>query len=146
MAAVRSTGSKAERLLRSALWRRGYRFRLHSKNLIGKPDIVLPRYHCVVFVDSDFWHARALVAEGEPALRAMVRGERQDWWVRKLSRNAERDMEVTRSLRQDGWRVLRVWESDILANVDVVAARLAGELRQRSVNQAERRGGARGKK
>jgi len=116
MSAVKNKDSKAERLLRAELFRRGYRYRLHHRELVGKPDMVFVRFRVAVFVDSDFWHARALVANGEPALRAVIRGDRQDWWVAKLTRNACRDIEVTRRLAQDGWKVVRVWESEVLAD------------------------------
>ena len=121
MSAVKSKGSKAELLLRHALWRRGYRYRLHHTKLIGKPDIVFSRFRVVVFVDSDFWHARTLISEGEPALRATIRGERQDWWIAKLRRNAARDAKVTERLMQDEWRVVRIWESEVIANPEVCA-------------------------
>lgn len=116
MSAVKSKGSRAERLLRSELWRRGYRYRLHHPGLVGRPDLVFPRSRVAVFVDSDFWHARTLVSEGKQALRATIRGARQDWWVSKLTRNAARDVHVTQVLAADGWRVLRLWESVVLAN------------------------------
>lgn len=124
MAAVRSKDSRAEVLLRRELWRRGHRYRLHYKKLIGRPDIVFTRHRVVVFVDSDFWHARPLVQEGESALRAIIRGARQDWWVAKLRRNAERDREVTNRLAADDWTVVRVWESEVLADVTRVADRI----------------------
>jgi DNA mismatch endonuclease (patch repair protein) len=130
MSAVKSKGSRAELMLRAELWRRGYRYRLHYRRLVGKPDMVFPRHRVAVFVDSDFWHARALVAEGEPALRATIRGERQDWWVAKLTRNAARDVEVTEQLTQDGWTVVRVWESEVLDDSASCADRVESVLRK----------------
>jgi len=137
MAAVKSKNSRAELLLRRELWRRGRRYRLHHKGLIGRPDIVFAGWRLAVFVDSDFWHARPLVAEGEAALRATIRGARQDWWVAKLARNAERDREVTSRLTSDGWSVVRVWESEVLADVSRVA-----DLVERALGQhrPQRRG------
>lgn len=139
MAAVRGKNSRAELALRRALWRRGFRYRLHDSRLVGRPDIVLAKWRAAVFVDSDYWHARLLIEQGEAALRATIRGARQDWWVAKLTRNAERDREVTTRLSADGWRVIRVWESDILVNpervADIVERALKGRvLRERRCN------------
>jgi DNA mismatch endonuclease (patch repair protein) len=131
MAAVKNKNSRAELLLRRELWRRGRRYRLHDKGLIGRPDIVFAGRRVVVFVDSDFWHARTLVAKGEAALRATIRGTRQDWWNNKLARNEERDREVTNRLTNDGWSVVRVWESEVLADVSRVADRVERALGQR---------------
>lgn len=131
MRAVRSADSKAELLLRRALHARGFRYRLHSRTLPGKPDIVFTRTRVVVFVDGDFWHARVLREEGPVALRHAVRGARQKWWVSKLKRNAARDEEVNVLLARLGWKVVRVWESDVQRDVEKVAERVARLLRRR---------------
>jgi DNA mismatch endonuclease, patch repair protein len=131
MSAVRSSDNAAERTIRSRLWRRGFRFRLQARNLIGRPDIVLPRYRAVVFVDGDYWHGRALLEGGVRALRQVIRGSRFEWWHEKLKANIERDREVTRQLTQDGWLVLRIWESEVQVDVDGVVNRLEAELRKR---------------
>jgi DNA mismatch endonuclease (patch repair protein) len=135
MSRVRSRGSKAELLLRSMLWRAGYRFRLSPRNLIGKPDLVFSGPQVAVFIDGDFWHGRALREGGESGLRQIVRGERFPWWRDKLNRNVSRDDEVTKSLRRDGWRVIRVWESEVLSNPDGVALRI-GRILNRSKRQS----------
>ena len=89
------------------------RYRLHRQDLPGRPDLVFVGARLVVFVDSDWWHGRILRERGELELRKHLRGERQDWWVNKLARNVERDREVTEELLRDGWRVMRLWTSDI---------------------------------
>lgn len=121
MSAVRGKDSKAEIAIRKALWSRGLRYRLHRASLPGRPDLVFPRFRSVLFVDSDFWHARALVEGDEETFRATIRGQRQEWWVAKLTRNAARDREVTELLEAAGWRVIRVWESDVLEDAEEVA-------------------------
>jgi DNA mismatch endonuclease (patch repair protein) len=128
MSRVRAKGSKAEILLRRAVWARGRRYRLHDRGLTGKPDLVFKGRRFAVFVDSDWWHGRILVEQGEAALRAHLRTSRQDWWVEKLRRNVERDKEVSESLRQAGWRVLRIWESEILSDPEAAAARVIAAL------------------
>lgn len=112
-------------MLGSALWRRGLRYRRRS-GLPGKPDFVFVRAKVVVFVDGDFWHGRGLdarIARGQ--LRA-----RGDYWIPKLRRNAERDVEVTAQLSSQGWQVFRVWESELLkrfgATVDAVESLVRG--------------------
>ena len=130
MSAVRGRENKAEIALRKALWRRGYRYRLQSRRLTGRPDIVLPKHQAVVFVDGDFWHGRALREGGDDQLRAVIRGPRFDWWRDKLARNVTRDDQVNNVLQQDGWRVIRVWESEVLADVEGVVARIVSFLRR----------------
>lgn len=128
MSAVRGRENKAEVSLRKALWRLGYRYRLQSNSLTGRPDIVLPKHRAVIFVDGDFWHGRALREGGEAQLRQLVRGDRFDWWRDKFARNIMRDDRVTAELRADGWAVLRVWESDINTNLGGVLASVVEAL------------------
>ena len=122
MAAVRHRDNKAEVLLRRELWRSGLRYRLHSRKLVGRPDLVFASARLAVFVDGDFWHARGLVEDGERAFRATLRTARQDWWVAKLRGNAERDARVNAALAEAGWRVLRFWESDVHSDVSRIAS------------------------
>jgi DNA mismatch endonuclease (patch repair protein) len=136
MSRVRNKGSKAELILRREIWAGGGRYRLHDGRLPGKPDLVFYAARVAVFVDSDWWHGRILSEQGEDALRAHLRTERQDWWVEKFKRNVKRDQEVTRSLEALGWSVVRLWESDILKNVAPLAERVLRVL-GRTGNLAE---------
>lgn len=128
MSAVRSRENAAEVALRKVLWRRGFRYRLYTRMLLGRPDIVFPSAKVAVFVDGDFWHGRALVENGEGAFRATLRTSRREWWIAKLKRNVARDEEVTSRLRSQGWRVVRLWESSIKANPDRAADRVESAL------------------
>lgn len=128
MSKVRSKNSKAELALRRELWHRGYRYRLHYGKLPGRPDLVFVGTRVVVFVDGDFWHGRTLREGGESALRANIRGKRQDWWVAKLTRTVERDLGVSERLHHDGWRVLRLWESEVNENVSAAADKVAAAV------------------
>lgn len=128
MSAVKSKGSKAELILRKELWKRGFRYRLHDKKLIGKPDIVFKSLKTVIFVDGDFWHGRALIEEGVKGLRRGLRTDRSDWWIAKLQRTVERDKEVTKVLVDDGWKVIRFWESEIKENLKDVADEIESHL------------------
>ena len=110
LASIKSSGSKAECLLRSVLWRRGLRFRKNVSTLPGKPDIVFSTERVAVFCDGDFWHGRHWT-KNKARLAA---GPNAAYWVAKIARNRERDKICQRQLRQTGWCVLRFWESDIL--------------------------------
>jgi len=102
MAAIRGKNTKPELLLRSALHRAGYRFRLNTR-LPGKPDLTLHRYRATIFVHGCFWHRHDCPRFRQPAGNA-------EFWHQKLARNAERDHEVSRLLREAGWRQMVVWE------------------------------------
>lgn len=113
MSHIRSKNTKAEVLLRKALWHRGIRYRKNYKELPGKPDIVLTRYKIAIFVDGDFWHARG--HQDHPGEQVATNKE---FWQKKLKDNVERDREVNDELTEEGWLVLRFWESDIKKNLD----------------------------
>ena len=113
MSHIRSKNTKAEVLLRKALWHRGIRYRKNYKELPGKPDIVLTRYKIAVFVDGDFWHARG--HQDNPGEQV---SSNQEYWQKKLKNNVERDKEVNDELTEEGWLVLRFWESDIKKHLD----------------------------
>lgn len=108
MSHIRSVDTKAEIMLRKALWHKGLRYRKNYKTLPGTPDIVLTRQKIAIFVDGDFWHARG--HQDSPGEQVATNKE---YWQKKLARNVERDKDVTDELTELGWLVLRFWESDI---------------------------------
>jgi len=103
MARIRGTDTAPERLVRSALHRAGFRFRLHGAALPGRPDVVLPRHRVVVFVHGCFWHRHGCRLATTPATRVR-------FWRQKFERNVARDARNARALRRLGWRVLTIWE------------------------------------
>ncbi|ABQ68895.1 T/G mismatch-specific endonuclease [Rhizorhabdus wittichii RW1] len=108
MARIRAKDTAPELRVRRLLHRFGYRFRLHRVDLPGCPDIVLPRHRTVIFVHGCFWHQHP-----DPACRrARLPKSRQDYWVPKLRRNAQRDAAHRISLERAGWRVLEIWECE----------------------------------
>ncbi|WP_222724051.1 very short patch repair endonuclease [Streptomyces sp. uw30] len=120
MAAVRNRDTKPEVALRSALWRRGLRYRVRS-TLMGKPDITFPGAKLVVFVDGDFWHGNAWKIRGLPSFEAQFdRMNNPDFWRAKLIKNMTRDAEVNSALDQAGWTVYRVFESRLKRDFDEV--------------------------
>ena len=111
--------TKTEILLRKALWHRGIRYRKNWRKLTGCPDIVLTRQKIAIFVDGDFWHARGY--QDRPGSQIDTN---QSYWQKKLARNVERDREVNDQLTEQGWLVLRFWESDIKKDLDNVLAEI----------------------
>lgn len=113
--------TKTELELRRELWRRGLRYRVSVSRLLGKPDIVFWRARVVVFCDGDFWHGRDWTKR-QARLR---KGANAAYWTAKIASNVERDRRISRSLRMEGWLVLRFWESDIAQDVASIADRVA---------------------
>jgi DNA mismatch endonuclease, patch repair protein len=110
--ANRKTDTAHELLLRRQLWRLGLRYRKHVSKLPGNPDLVFSRARVLVFGDGDFWHGRnwdKLKAQLEQRHNAA-------YWLAKISRNRERDGQNTALLKEQGWLVLRIWETDIKKN------------------------------
>lgn len=103
MAKVRAKNTKPELLVRSTLHGMGFRFRLHRKDLPGKPDIVLPKYQAVIFVHGCFWHGHDCRKGSRPTSNT-------DFWNEKLGKNIARDEANLIALQAKGWRCLTVWE------------------------------------
>lgn len=106
MRAIRSKNTVPEIKVRSLVHRLGYRFRLHRKDLPGKPDLVFPSRRKVIFVHGCFWHCHDCGTAHIPKLN-------QDYWVPKLQRNRSRDSEHLTSLAAIGWNALVIWECEI---------------------------------
>ena len=123
MAGIRGRNTKPEVELRRALHAKGYRFRLHVKDLPGRPDIVLPRYGAVILVHGCFWHRH------EGCRFATTPATRPEFWQSKFDATVERDERDLQALQTAGWRVVIVWECAIRENgSDGVAEEVAGWL------------------
>jgi len=103
MSAIKNKDTKPELWLRKQLHARGFRYRINSSKLPGKPDLVFPKYKAVIFVHGCFWHMHSCPLFKVPQTRA-------EWWMDKFTKNKERDDAVKQELEQLGWRVLTVWE------------------------------------
>lgn len=103
MAAVRGKNTRPELLIRKGLHKLGFRYRLHSNSLPGKPDLFLPRYRAAIFVHGCFWHRHNCHLFKLPSTRT-------EFWAEKLKGNTKRDETVKSQLREGGWRVLTIWE------------------------------------
>jgi len=105
MAAVKSKNTSLEKIVFSALRKRGFRFKRHYKQLPGTPDVAFPQDKKAIFIDGDFWHGYRY-----PAWRGKIRSK---FWREKIESNRLRDRRNFRKLRGLGWKVMRVWEHNI---------------------------------
>ena len=129
MRANKAKDTKPELAVRGMLHAMGYRFRLHRRDLPGRPDIVLPGRRKVVQVHGCFWH------QHEGCRRATLPHSRREYWLPKLARNKERDAHAELALAELGWRMTTVWECE-LARPDNLARRLRAFLgRKRTVSR-----------
>ena len=114
MKSIKSRDTKPEVLLRKALWHEGYRYRKNYKALKGTPDIVLTKYHIVIFVDSEFFHGK----DYDELINRLKRGKRPEYWSNKIEQNIKRDIATEAELRGMGYTVLRFWGEDVIRDVD----------------------------
>lgn len=110
MKAVKSYDSKIEVTFRKSLWKFGFRYRKNAGSYFGKPDIVLKKHKTVIFIDSCFWH-------GCPEHLRMPSSNR-DYWVKKIEKNKNRDLQVNKHYHDRGWAVLRIWEHDLVRDLE----------------------------
>ncbi|WP_043934193.1 very short patch repair endonuclease [Bacillus sp. EB01] len=120
MRAIKSQ-SNLENRASKALWKKGYRFRKNSK-LFGKPDIALQKYKVVIFIDSCFWHVCPN--------HSNIPKSNQDYWIKKLARNQERDQEVNMYYKDRGWNLLRIWEHEFKKDFDGTIDKIATFINQ----------------
>lgn len=122
MAAIRRSDTVPELLVRSMLHRLGFRFRVHRRDLPGTPDIVLPRYRTVIFVNGCFWHRHT------DCRFSATPKTRREFWEKKFTQNIERDQRQQEELIAMNWRVIVVWECE-LRNPELLQERLVRLLR-----------------
>lgn len=123
MSRIRGKNTQPELIVRSVLHKMGYRFRLHRKNLPGKPDIVLPKYKTVIFVHGCFWHRH------KGCKFAYIPKSRISFWNRKFDRTLQLDKINLNKLKRLGWNVLTIWECDI-SNTNKIKQLLKIKLHQ----------------
>lgn len=120
MSRIKSGNTKPEVLVRSLLHRMGYRFRLHRKDLPGKPDIVLPKYKIVIFVHGCFWHRH------QGCKYAYNPKSRVEFWQKKFKENMERDKKNQKELGDSGWNIMLIWECET-KDIEMLVERLKNE-------------------
>jgi DNA mismatch endonuclease (patch repair protein) len=107
MSRIKSKNTKPEMLVRRFLHRNGFRYRLHVKNMPGKPDIVLPKYKTVIFIHGCFWHGH------EECKYYVVPKTRTEWWLNKINGNINNDTKSEESLKALGWNIIKIWECEL---------------------------------
>lgn len=112
MSKIRSKNTKVELIFRKALssvvYPEGFRYRLHYKKIVGSPDIVFIKQKIAIFIDGDFWHGRGFDRKKSKLPKK--------YWIPKIEENIRRDRRVNRRLKKEGWKVIRIWESDVRKN------------------------------
>lgn len=122
MSRIRSTNSKPEEIVRKYLFAKGFRYRKNVKKLPGCPDIVLPKYKTVIFVNGCFWHKH-------DCPRFVWPSSNQDYWIPKIQRNIERDRLNAAELQKKGWHIITVWECELKKkNRELRLERLLSEI------------------
>jgi DNA mismatch endonuclease (patch repair protein) len=107
MSHIRGKDTKPEEIVRKYLFSKGYRYRKNDRRYPGKPDIVLPKYHTVIFVHGCFWHRHL------GCRYATTPSTNREFWQKKFEQNIARDKEVEEQLEADGWNVIVVWECEL---------------------------------
>ncbi|HAT2126354.1 TPA: DNA mismatch endonuclease Vsr [Legionella pneumophila] len=121
MAGIRNKDTKPEMIIRKALFAKGYRYRLHRKNLPGKPDIILPKYRTIIFINGCFWHCHDCHLFKWPQTR-------KEFWETKILSNKARDEENKDALLKSGWRILVIWECSLKGKMKLDFAQLINEI------------------
>lgn len=106
MSHIRSKDTKPEEIVRKYLFARGFRYRKNDTRYPGKPDLVLPKYHTVIFINGCFWHQHG-------CSRSTLPKTNQDYWIPKIQRNVERDRQNIKALEDAGWKVIVIWECEL---------------------------------
>ncbi|MGF7078594.1 very short patch repair endonuclease [Mucilaginibacter sp. UYCu711] len=107
MSRIKSKNTKPEMLVRRFLHKKGFRYRLHVKDLPGKPDIVLPKYKIVIFIHGCFWHGH------EGCKYYVVPKTRTEWWLNKIQGNTNNDVKSEALLTEAGWKIIKIWECEL---------------------------------
>ena len=124
MSHVRSSNTKPEKVVRDALWRKGYRYRLNDRRLPGTPDLVLPKYRAVIFINGCFWHGH------NGCTMYVVPKSNVEFWQAKVARNIERDLKSAQMLDTLAWTVITVWECELSKkNREATINRIEADLR-----------------
>ncbi len=132
MVNIKGKDTSIEVRLRKALWHKGYRYRKNYSQLPGKPDIVLTKHKVVIFCDSEFFHGK----DWDELSKKLERSNNSEYWIKKITRNKERDEEIDKRLFYMGWIVLRFWGRDILKNTNECVRVIEETLWQQKISDA----------
>lgn len=127
MSAIRSTNTKDEVRLAKALWALGYRYRKNNKTVFGKPDFTFKKIKLAIFVDGEFFHGKNWDID-----RNRIKTN-SEFWIKKIERNMQRDIEVNAYLESQNWKILRFWSNDIKKNLDSCILEIENAIAERQV-------------
>lgn len=114
MSAIRGKDTKPEIIVRHGLWMRGFRYRLNSPKLPGHPDLVLRKYRTCIFINGCFWHGHLVDSNKmESSACCKIPSTNHEFWVAKIRRNQERDVEEQKRLAEMGWHSITIWECEL---------------------------------
>jgi len=125
MQAIRSKDTKAERKLGKALWTKNYRYRKNDKSVFGKPDFTFKRLKIAIFVDSEYFHGKNWEVN-----KYRIKTNRKFWWT-KIEGNRRRDKKVIDNLKNNGWKVLRFWDTEINQKLGYCVAQIEKSIKHR---------------
>jgi len=123
MSQIKGKNTKPEMLVRKFLFSKGFRYRLHVNTLPGNPDIVLPKYKAIIFVNGCFWHGH------EHCSYYVVPKTKTDWWLEKINNTKTRDHKSSMELEHLGWKLFTVWECELRSNKDYRLCKLVDEVK-----------------
>jgi DNA mismatch endonuclease (patch repair protein) len=123
MSCIKGKGTKPEEFVRKYLFSQGFRYRKNDKRLPGTPDIVLPKYKTVIFVNGCFWH-------GHAGCKYFVWPKNnEEFWKKKIEANIFRDQKKTKALEEQGWKVIVVWECELKKDAELALSKIVNEMR-----------------
>lgn len=125
MSAIRSTNTKDEVRLAKALWALGYRYRRNNKTVFGRPDFTFKKIKLAIFVDGEFFHGKNWDID-----RNRIKTN-SEFWIKKIERNMQRDIEVNAYLESQNWKILRFWSNDIKKNLDACILEIQNAINER---------------
>lgn len=123
MSKIRSKDTKAEVMVRKWLFAHGFRFRKNDKRYPGKPDIVLPKYKTIIFIHGCFWHSH------EGCKRSNMPKSNTEYWSAKLEKNKKRDQEHIQKLKEEGWKVIVLWECELKKDAEKRLQHLINQIK-----------------
>lgn len=126
MRAIKSTATKAELTLAKALWHLGYRYRKNNRKVFGTPDLTFKQLKIAIFVDGEFFHGKDWETRKKPQTNP-------EFWIKKIERNMQRDIEVNAYLESQNWKILRFWSNDIKKNLDSCILEIQNAIAERQV-------------
>lgn len=124
MSSIRSTNTKDEIRLAKALWTLGYRYRRNNKTVFGTPDFTFKKNKIAIFVDGEFFHGKDWETRKKPQTNP-------EFWIKKIERNMQRDIEVNAYLESQNWKILRFWSNDIKKNLDLCLVEIETAIKER---------------